>query len=213
MGVLLRRRSDAVPGLQRVRVFVDDAAVGEWFSPDCTFSNKNRRWVDTEFWIPSGFTAGKESIELRLERAPLGTNSWTEYAYQVFAVVPLKPSGDADADGLPDEWETSYFNSILAARPQADYDGDGMDTLTEYAAGTDPQAASSCFQMKSYGREIRFFAESNRVYDIWSSPHLVDGSWSVTQTNLHGAGEVISLPTDQTNAFYRVEVHLPYASP
>ena len=46
---------------------------------------------------------------------------------------------DADADGLPDQWEDA-FN---AYDPLGDADGDGINNLTEFHDCTDPQDASS----------------------------------------------------------------------
>ena len=46
---------------------------------------------------------------------------------------------DADADGLPDEWEKKYgLNSADASDANADADMDGFTNAEEYAAKTDP---------------------------------------------------------------------------
>ncbi len=46
---------------------------------------------------------------------------------------------DADADGLPDEWEKLYgLNPSSAADADADADGDGFTNAEEYAAKTNP---------------------------------------------------------------------------
>ncbi|MGD8451978.1 MAG: right-handed parallel beta-helix repeat-containing protein [Phycisphaerae bacterium] len=45
---------------------------------------------------------------------------------------------DTDGDGLPDWWETRFFDDPLAADPLGDEDGDDRDNLTEYANGTNP---------------------------------------------------------------------------
>ena len=45
---------------------------------------------------------------------------------------------DADADGLPDNWEIKYFGNISKYGPQEDPDGDGLANIDEYKFGTDP---------------------------------------------------------------------------
>ena len=44
---------------------------------------------------------------------------------------------DSDNDGLPDEWEMQYFGN-LEQGPTGDPDGDGLQNLYEYLAGTNP---------------------------------------------------------------------------
>jgi len=44
---------------------------------------------------------------------------------------------DTDSDGLPDNWEMTYFGD-LSQGPDGDYDGDGTTNLEEYQAGTHP---------------------------------------------------------------------------
>jgi hypothetical protein len=51
-------------------------------------------------------------------------------------------SGDTDADGLPDAWETEHFGG-LAGNGGSDFDGDGFGSLQEHAAGTDPTDPAS----------------------------------------------------------------------
>ena len=55
-------------------------------------------------------------------------------------------SGDADADGLPDSWETQFFGGT-GATPADDADGDGAPNLGEYLAGTNPTNGLSAFRM------------------------------------------------------------------
>ena len=211
MGLLIRRRTDAFPGRQRVNVFVDDALVGDWYSPDCTFSNQNKRWVDTEFRVSPEFTAGKTSVTIRLERDLAGADHWTEYYYWVYGFEPLLPTDDVDADGLPDTWETTYFNNILAALPGTDDDGDSMENLSEYVAGTNPRDSASLFHLQSDAGMIYFIAQSGRLYNVRHSTNLVAGGWNSTQTNVLGFGQTVPCPVDGASGsgFYRVDVRLP----
>lgn len=48
---------------------------------------------------------------------------------------------DIDGNGLPDNWELDYFGAF-AQDPSADPDNDGWSNLTEYLAGTDPNASN-----------------------------------------------------------------------
>lgn len=55
---------------------------------------------------------------------------------------------DTDADGLPDGWELSRFNS-LAEGPTGDPDGDGQNNLAEWRAGTHPLDNTSAMQISA----------------------------------------------------------------
>ncbi|MFC1582647.1 hypothetical protein ACFL4W_03830 [Planctomycetota bacterium] len=45
---------------------------------------------------------------------------------------------DADNDGMPDAWETTYFADATAGVPGDDGDSDGLNNLAEYQTGTVP---------------------------------------------------------------------------
>jgi len=47
-------------------------------------------------------------------------------------------SVDLDSDGMDDEWELTYFDTIVECNPDDDFDGDGYTNLEEYEDGTDP---------------------------------------------------------------------------
>jgi hypothetical protein len=60
---------------------------------------------------------------------------------------------DSDGDNLLDAWEAA--NLGVAAPPTLDSDLDGLDSATEYAAGTDPQLRDSDADGADDGDEIR----------------------------------------------------------
>lgn len=69
--------------------------------------------------------------------AALPANSIT-----TFTITGAATPGDSDADGLPDQWETLYFNG-LSQGSSDDPDGDGRSNAAEFAAGTDPTVSNS----------------------------------------------------------------------
>jgi hypothetical protein len=55
---------------------------------------------------------------------------------------------DSDGDGLPDDWEVTYFGD-LTHDGSGDTDGDGLSDLAEYKAGTNPANDSSVLRVLS----------------------------------------------------------------
>lgn len=80
---------------------------------------------------------------------------------------------DSDADGLADDWENFYLGS-LASSATNDVDGDGINNLAEYRAGTIPVAGASQFKVLSLqhqgdSAEVHFSFAPNHQYNIrWS---------------------------------------------
>ena len=58
---------------------------------------------------------------------------------------------DTDADGLPDGWELSHFNSLTNG-PTDDPDGDGMSNMKEYQTGTRATQSDSHLRISSFTR-------------------------------------------------------------
>jgi hypothetical protein len=54
--------------------------------------------------------------------------------------LTIAPQQDADADGLPDNWEAAHALN----NPDGDEDGDGLTNGQEHLANTDPRNANSC---------------------------------------------------------------------
>jgi nitrous oxidase accessory protein NosD len=60
-------------------------------------------------------------------------SSWDMGAFE------SKPAEDADNDGLPDEWEVTYFGSTgVTNDPDGDFDGDGISNWNEFLEGSSP---------------------------------------------------------------------------
>ncbi len=84
---------------------------------------------------------------------------------------------DSDSDGIPDDYETTYFGGATNADPDADADSDGASNLSEYIAGTNPQTNASVLALgpavvqKGAATNLVFSWPSvtGRVYSIWQA--------------------------------------------
>ncbi|MFM2083054.1 MAG: hypothetical protein RL380_1745 [Verrucomicrobiota bacterium] len=89
---------------------------------------------------------------------------------------------DNNYDGLPDDWETLYFGNNSANWPalNADSDGDGMNNLREFLAGTNPTNAASVLRVKlensNQGLFLSWNTQPGLMYQLQSSTVL--GVWS-----------------------------------
>jgi hypothetical protein len=98
----------------------------------------------------------------------------------IFIYRPISASPDADNDGLPDEWELTFFNSVSPGAND-DTDGDGSSNLQEFRAGTNPANNASVLAVAKFEAIL-----SQRVALVW---HAVPGkSYQVEQADEVGSG-------------------------
>jgi hypothetical protein len=99
-------------------------------------------------------------------------------ALSIGAFFTLTVLPDANTNGLPDNWETAYG----VTDSLEDADGDGMNNLQEYIAGTNPTNASSYLkidQMTASGANtLQFIALSNKTYTVEFTEALGSGAWT-----------------------------------
>jgi hypothetical protein len=131
----------------------------------------------------------------------------------ISSLVVIRPAGDTDGDGLPDEWETNYFGSLTNANANIDSDGDSFTNLQEYQTGTNPTNALDRLKILSgnpVGNDIvvLFASAAGRRYSLESRDDLSGGTWTPAVTNIGGVAGATAV-TDIGGAtangrFYRV---------
>ncbi len=107
------------------------------------------------------------------------------------ATIMFSTSQDQDADGMPSSYEEEHFGNPTNASAGADADGDGLNNLAEYIAGTDPTNAASVFALDPHsapgaGPCLCWPAITNRGYTIYYTTNPVTWEWQVAVSNLPG---------------------------
>jgi Tol biopolymer transport system component len=121
--------------------------------------------------------------------------------------------GDADGDGLDDDWELAYFNS-LGRDGSADFDQDGATDRQEFFAGTDPTNDGSFLRVLTVSAPgggsvtILWAAVPGRTYRVQFRDDVATGAWAdlpgtVTATGTMGAKTDSTAPP-AARRFYRV---------
>jgi hypothetical protein len=119
---------------------------------------------------------------------------------------------DADADGLPDAWETNYFGNATNASAAADSDEDGMFNLGEYIAGTDPLDALSVLKLTLTTTNtglLTFVAQPTISYTLQYRTNLNSAAWnnitSIAAPSLMQTVQVnVPHPPPEPTRFYRI---------
>lgn len=109
---------------------------------------------------------------------------------------------DADADGLPDEWETAFG----VGAPLGDADGDGRSNLDEYRAGTNPTDYADVLRLDCAPGGLRFEAQPAKTYYLLASPSL-EGPWEAfIAVPARATRQQIYIPLPSpTNVFFRLQ--------
>ena len=115
---------------------------------------------------------------------------------------------DVDNDGLNDEWE---FRELLSYTygPNDDPDGDGMDNLAEFNAGTDPyvdEMSSSIHSSNFSKNNIHLFPNpASDFITVDLSAHKGKGGVEVRITNLQGY-IVETFQSDNIEPYFSLEI-------
>jgi hypothetical protein len=126
--------------------------------------------------------------------------------------VALTVLPDLDGDGLPDDWESTYFGNPTNASATLDADGDGMINRDEFVAGTNPTNASSVLKITRSTTDntlLYFVAQTNIGYSVQYRTNLSSAAWRAL-SNISHQSQVTTVqvnapyPAPESERFYRI---------
>jgi hypothetical protein len=210
-------------------VFIQDASDGVWklaginsYVVPYTFSTNSSFSPTFSAAIFDFSFASSDS-----EKLYYATNSWVdeEFNPELFPAssrsshVPshleaiksiLGDSFDADADGLPDWWETQYGVDATSMERDGHLDSDGFTNYEEWLADTVPTNGASFREITDYSTatNLTFSSSSSRKYQVQYHTDLLDTNmaWQTEVDWFEGSNSqtVQSVSTSTSNRFYRV---------
>jgi predicted DsbA family dithiol-disulfide isomerase len=145
------------------------------------------------------------AFDIEGQSRPQGA-AWDIGAYEV-------PVTDSDGDGLPDSWEIQYFSSISDPRAEGDLDpdGDGLNNLSEFSAGTSPIDSNPRLVITNEtwsGNNfvISWNSVSGKVYRVESSTTMTNWTVSGVVTSTAPVSTWTDTAVVGTKKFYRVKL-------
>jgi hypothetical protein len=118
------------------------------------------------------------------------------------------------ADGLPVAWLLDNFGTTNV-NTNADPTGKGMTIQQDYLAGTDPNNATSLFEITYVARNgtesgLVWDTVGDRYYTIQTNSALANGMWGdMYRLDIAGWNNGYFYDGDLTNRFYRIRVYRP----
>jgi len=124
-----------------------------------------------------------------------------------------RASIDIDHDGIADNWEITYFGSIVNCLPTDDSDNDHQNNLAEYIAGTNPTNAASYFHITSITTKTNQSSITwepviqARTYSVFWSGNLTT-NFTATSSSLYYPQNTYTDTVHhvEDKGFYRVKV-------
>jgi glycosidase len=128
---------------------------------------------------------------------------------------------DSDGDGIPDWWMLGYFNHATgqagdSSRATDDPDGDGLNNLQEFLAGTSPLDAGSVFAITAIAVSntdvlVSWPSVAGKTYQLRRCPDPSTNACIDVGSPIPGSGNILTQPdpaaaTNSPPQLYRVRV-------
>ncbi len=163
---------------------------------------------------------GPGAINALIEEARIYDEAFT--AVQIQQIFNSGPAaGDSDGDGLQDDWEIAHFGD-LSQGARDDADGDGVDNITEFLAGTDPTDPADAFRIVLIERDpftgeisLTWSSVPGMRYRVERTPAEPPLAWEIIASDYPAAGaaEPLSSYIDTEplsgESLYRISVGPP----
>ncbi len=148
------------------------------------------------------------------------SDNFTNQNDLVVVKLAPSPSGDFDADQIPNDWEIKTGGNAYDAVPGQDPDDDSMTTWEEYLADTDPTNGTSALAAPALVTRPDGFlyritgTSTGRLYDIFWKTNLLDAAtpWQFSGYSRLGTGGVLEIVTNMPTVdvlFLRSGARLP----
>lgn len=165
---------------------------------------------------PAGFDMeGRSPINVVTEVTPAFADGRLYVRGSWLRCLDTGPQNDLDRDQIADKWETNYFGAANVCVAGADPDGDGLNNLQEYLAGTDPTNRNSCLIIsdalsQTNGVVFHWQSATGKTYSIHCSTNLVSDPFTnrvIGGVPAHPPENVYTdtVPRPDT-VFYRIEL-------
>lgn len=171
--------------------------------------------------VPAGLNA-KDAYRVRFAHFSGSPNGLAVFPQSVQDGLLLTTARDHSSfgDRIPDTWRLRYFGSVAnhLSHEQADADGDGMNNLDEFKAGTNPVDLHSQFRVAmatgaggSTGQAVvlRWPSAAGKSYTIESSTGIIGAGWIPVAESVPGTGLEMQHTVREEGAamrFYRVRI-------
>ena len=185
-----------------------------------TNQHNSRYFSDTADWGSGGscalftnLTLSSYTLSARhsTESSTIGSSNVT-----VVGIFTTSLILDSDQDGMPNDFEYTYFGNATNTAANEDADNDGLNNVEEYIAACNPTDSESVllgeFTMQSASENISmtWTAQQIRVYDIYWTTNLLTG-FSLIHSNITYPQNTYTDLTHsaENTGFYRIEARIP----